>query len=129
MQSNRVKVGAALLVVLSVLWVSPALAGGVGQVGAVLGGVGGQQFSALSSIKSMLTSNIAMVASIGILALGLAYAFSKGAWMEIVGGVASLIFLLVVVGWGANNTNTFFGSGGLLPLEHAASAEPASGAS
>lgn len=122
MQSNRVMVAAAFVVAVSVLWVSPALAGGVGQAGAVLGGVGGSQFSALSSIKSMLTSNIAMIASIGILALGLAFAFSKGAWMEIVGGLAALIFLLVAVGWAANNTSTFFGSGGLLLSAGAGSA-------
>jgi hypothetical protein len=108
------KMGAIVLGALTMLWVSPALAGGIGGGGSVLAGAGGGQFQALTSVKTMLTSNIAMIASIGILGLGLAFAFSKSAWTEIVGGIAALVFLLVAVGWAANNTSSFFGNGGLV---------------
>lgn len=117
METSRMKMmGGVVLVALTMLWVSPALAGGIGGGGSVLGSVGGggSQFQALSSVKTMLTSNIAMIASIGILGLGLAFAFSKSAWTEIVGGIAALVFLLVAVGWAANNTSSFFGNGGLV---------------
>jgi hypothetical protein len=118
METSRMKMGAGavVLVALAMLWVSPALAGGIGGGGSVLGSVGGggSQFQALSSVKTMLTSNIATIASIGILGIGLAFAFSKSAWTEIVGGIAALVFLLVAVGWAANNTSSFFGNGGLV---------------
>jgi hypothetical protein len=79
-------------------------------VGAGLGG-----FGALASLQAMISSNIATVASIAVLGIGLFLAFSKSSWMELVGALAFIATLGITVTWAASNTGTFFGSGALLP--------------
>jgi hypothetical protein len=83
--------------------------GGIG-----LGGGGGLGGGALSSLINMIKQNIAAVASLGILGIGLALAFAKAAWMELVGQIAFVVALGIFVMWAASNTGSFFGTGALL---------------
>lgn len=75
------------------------------------GGLGG---GALGGLINMIKANIAQVASIAVLGIGMFLAFAKSGWMELVGSLAFVATLGIAVSWAASQTGSFFGTGALL---------------
>lgn len=85
--------------------------------GLSLGGVGGGASlagGALGGLISMIKQNIAQVASVAVLGIGMFLAFAKSGWMEMVGSLAFVATLGIAVTWAASQTGSFFGTGALL---------------
>ena len=80
-------------------------------VGGGMSGLGG---GALGGLISMIKANIAQVASIAVLGIGMFLAFAKSGWMELVGSLAFVATLGIAVSWAAGQTGSFFGTGALL---------------
>lgn len=101
---------ALLALLLCIVWASPVLAGGAG-----LGSIGGGGFGAMTSVKNMVSGNVALFGTIAILAAGIALLLAKPSVVEIIATLSGSAFVLAAFGWAAGNTGTFFGSGGLFP--------------
>lgn len=78
------------------------------------GGGGGLGGSALGGLINMIKANIAQVASIAVLGIGMFLAFAKSGWMELVGSLAFVATLGIAVSWAAGQTGSFFGTGALV---------------
>jgi hypothetical protein len=99
--------GAGLLLVCGEAHASVA---GLG-LGGGLGGLGG---GALGGLVNMIKANIAQVASVAVLGIGMFLAFAKSGWMELVGSLAFVATLGIAVSWAAGQTGSFFGTGAVL---------------
>lgn len=111
MDKNRMKVLWVVALALALLWVTPA---GAAVAGIGFGGVGGG-FGAMTQVKQLIAGNIATIASVAVLGLGMFFVFAKSSWMEMVGGLAFFAFVGIATTWASNNTGSFFGNGALLP--------------
>jgi hypothetical protein len=115
--SSEASLGLAALVVVGLTLIAADAHAGVpglslGSAGLSLGGgLGG---GALGQLKSFIQGNMATLASIAVLGIGLVMAFAKSSWMELLAGVAFLATVGIVVTWASANTGSFFGSGALL---------------
>ena len=113
--SGQSVVAVALLVGVSLTLVCgeahASIPGGFGLGGGGLGGLGG---GALGGLINMIKANIAQVASIAVLGIGLFLAFAKSGWMELVGSLAFIATLGIAVSWASGATGSFFGTGALL---------------
>ena len=115
--SSEASLGLAALIVVGLTLMSAEAHAGVVGVGLGAGGVslsGGLGGGAMGQLKSFIQGNMAAIASIGVLGIGLVMAFAKSSWMELLAGVAFIATVGIVVTWASANTGTFFGSGALL---------------